>query len=77
MHTNLQDIDTALAVLAARFDESKRYADVLQRVGRLNGLCATHYYNRVQAIEIERERLLKHRNSLLRSMMNDKPQKNY
>lgn len=49
----------AIALLDARLDEVKRFAAVLNRHQRLNGANALHYDNRVQAIEVERARLMK------------------
>ncbi len=67
----LDEIELALIVLEARLEEVKRFADVLNRVNRLTGVCGTHYYNRIQAIEIERARLGKMKAKLLKDMVKD------
>lgn len=73
----LDQIDLDVRIVAARLEECKRFAAVLQRVGRLNGALAVHYDNRCQALEIERDRLDKLRRRTLREMINEKPQQNY
>lgn len=67
----LDEIELGLLVLEARLEEVKRFADVLNRVSRLTGICGTHYYNRIQAIEIERARLRKLKAKLLKDMIKE------
>lgn len=67
----LDEIELGLLVLEAWLDEIKRFANVLNRVNRLTGACGTHYYNRIQAIEIERSRLRKLKAKLLKDMIKE------
>jgi hypothetical protein len=59
MAISTTEITTELLLLDARLEECKRFAEKLQRVGRLNGVTLVHYENRCQAIEVERNRLTK------------------
>lgn len=59
MATGIRQLKASLQANAARLEEVKRFATVLQRHNKMNGGCALHYDNRCMALELERKRLEK------------------
>lgn len=59
MAHGIRQLKSQLAANAARLEEVKRFANVLQRHNKLNGGAALHHDNRCMALEVERDRLEK------------------